>query len=63
MKKRKNQCQQDALTRQNPVAKFACQFNKAQIFDDKSQYRRKAKHPKQDASANVFLMKIVAQAA
>lgn len=63
MKKRKNQCQQDALARHNPVAKFACQFNKAQVFGDKSQYRRKAKHPKQDASVTVFLMKIIAQAA
>ncbi|WP_150047728.1 MULTISPECIES: DUF7230 family protein [Methylomonas] len=29
----------------NPVAKFAGRFNKAQIFADKRQYRRKAKHP------------------
>ncbi|MDT4289458.1 hypothetical protein RO575_07795 [Methylomonas sp. MO1] len=28
----------------NPVAKFAHQFNKAQIFADKTRYRRKAKH-------------------
>ncbi|MDD2759623.1 MAG: hypothetical protein PHH11_04955 [Methylomonas sp.] len=28
----------------NPVAKFARQFNKAQVFADKRQYRRKAKH-------------------
>ncbi|MGR9086026.1 MAG: DUF7230 family protein [Gammaproteobacteria bacterium] len=33
----------------NPVAKHARQFNKAQIFVDKSKYRRKAKHPKQEA--------------
>lgn len=28
----------------NPVAKFAHQFNKAQVYADKSKYRRKAKH-------------------
>ncbi|MCK9606891.1 MAG: hypothetical protein M0R33_10660 [Methylomonas sp.] len=28
----------------NPVAKFAHQFNKTQIFKDKSRYQRKAKH-------------------
>jgi len=28
----------------NPVAKFARQFNKAQIFADKHKYCRKAKH-------------------
>lgn len=33
---------------QNPVAKFAHQFNKSQIFADKRQYRRKAKHVGQE---------------
>ncbi len=28
----------------NPVAKFAHRFNKAQVFADKRQYQRKAKH-------------------
>lgn len=28
----------------NPVAKFARRFNKAQVYADKSKYRRKAKH-------------------
>ena len=28
----------------NPVAKFAHQFNKSQIYADKRQYRRKDKH-------------------
>ena len=28
----------------NPVAKFAHQFNKPQVYADKSKYRRKAKH-------------------
>jgi hypothetical protein len=34
---------------QNPVAKYASHFNKAKIFTDKSKYRRKAKHVKQEA--------------
>jgi hypothetical protein len=28
----------------NPVAKFAHQFNKAQVYASKQQYRRHAKH-------------------
>jgi len=28
----------------NPVAKFAFQFNKAQVFKDKTKYQRTAKH-------------------
>lgn len=28
----------------NPVAKFAHQFNKSQVFSDKRKYHRKAKH-------------------
>jgi hypothetical protein len=28
----------------NPVAKFACRFNKAQVYADKRIYRRTAKH-------------------
>lgn len=28
----------------NPVAKFAHQFNKAQVYADKRKYQRKAKH-------------------
>lgn len=28
----------------NPVAKYAGQFNKAQVFKDKTQYQRGAKH-------------------
>ncbi len=28
----------------NPVAKFAHQFNKAQVFKDKTKYQRNAKH-------------------
>lgn len=37
-------------TRLNPVAKFANQFNKAKIFDDKDKYCRKVKYVKQEDS-------------
>ncbi len=30
--------------RQNPVAKYAHQFNRAKIFKDKTQYQRHEKH-------------------
>jgi hypothetical protein len=50
MKKRKNPNKMDIVPGQNPVAKFAHQFNKAHIFCDKSKYRRNAKHRKQEAS-------------
>ncbi len=50
MKKRKNMNKIEEAPKQNPVAKFAHQFNKAQVFSDKSEYRRKAKHAKQEAS-------------
>ena len=62
MKKRKNQQQAELPALQNPVAKFAHQFNKAQVFCDKTHYRRNAKHRKQEASANIFIMKMFAQA-
>lgn len=32
----------------NPVAKFACQFNKAQVYKDKTKYQRTAKHKGQE---------------
>ncbi len=32
----------------NPVAKFAHQFNKAQVYKDKSKYLRKIKHKNQE---------------
>ncbi len=32
----------------NPVAKFSHQFNKAQVFKDKSKYQRKTKHKGQE---------------
>jgi len=50
MKKRSNPNKIDCISLQNPVAKFAHQFNKAQIFADKNKYRRNAKHRQQDAS-------------
>ncbi|WP_374086545.1 hypothetical protein [Methylomicrobium lacus] len=53
MKKRRNLNEIDIVQRLNPVAKHAHRFNKAKVFDDKSQYRRKAKHPKQEAFPSV----------
>ena len=50
MKKRSNPNKIDCIPIQNPVAKFAHQFNKAQVYADKSQYRRKAKHRQQETS-------------
>jgi hypothetical protein len=50
MKKRKNPQGADAIPLQNPVAKYAYLFNRAQIFCDKSKYSRKAKHQRQEAS-------------
>lgn len=38
------------LNLQNPVAKYARQFNKSHIFADKNQYRRHSKHRKQEVS-------------
>ena len=50
MKKRKNPNKLDFVPIQNPVAKFAHQFNKAHVFEEKNKYRRNAKHRKQEAS-------------
>jgi hypothetical protein len=49
MKKRKINNKMDCISMQNPVAKFAHRFNKAQIFCDNSKYRRKSKHSKQES--------------
>jgi hypothetical protein len=49
MKKRKNPQGADAVSLQNPVAKYAHLFNRAQTFCDKSKYSRKAKHQRQEA--------------
>ncbi len=48
MKKRKNMNQIEEAPKQNPVAKFANRFNKAQIFSSKNEYKRKAKHTRQE---------------
>ncbi|MDD2659008.1 MAG: hypothetical protein PHY54_04895 [Methylococcales bacterium] len=50
MKKRKNSNKADCVPAQNPVAKFAHQFNKAHVFEDKNKYHRNAKHRKQEIS-------------
>ncbi len=59
MKKRSNPNKIDCIPIQNPVAKFAGQFNKAQIFADKKQYRRNAKHLQQDASPITLKIKVI----
>lgn len=56
MKKRSNKNGRGNIPDQNPVAKYAHQFNKAHIFKDKSKYARKAKHSKQE----VFPMSLIA---
>ncbi len=58
MKKRKNPQLPEPATLQNPVAKFARQFNKACVFADKNQYRRNAKHRKQEASL-IILARVI----
>ncbi|MGZ8189754.1 MAG: DUF7230 family protein [Methylococcaceae bacterium] len=50
MKKCKNPRKIESASIQNPVAKFAHQFNKAHVFEDKNQYRRNAKHRNQETS-------------
>ncbi len=50
MKQRNNPDKIDYVPIQNPVAKFARQFNKAHVFEDKNKYHRNAKHRKQEAS-------------
>ena len=55
MKKRKNPNKIDCVPIQNPVAKFAHQFNKAHVFEDKNKYHRNAKHRKQDTSLIILI--------
>ena len=50
MKKRNNPKKIDGVPVQNPVAKFANQFNKALIFEDKNKYHRNVKHRNQEVS-------------
>ena len=61
MKKRKNPNKLDCVPIQNPVAKFARQFNKAHVFADKNHYRRNAKHRKQEASP-ITLARVIGEA-
>ena len=48
MKKRKKIKELGAKQIKNPVAKFAFQFNKAQVFKDKTKYQRNVKHKGQE---------------
>lgn len=61
MKKRKMSKALDAKCIKNPVAKFAFQFNKAQVFKDKTKYQRTAKHKGKDAYSNFVLKQSVAK--
>jgi hypothetical protein len=61
MKNRKNPNKIDSVPIQNPVAKFAHQFNKAHVFEDKNKYRRNAKHRKQEASP-MALSRVIGEA-
>jgi hypothetical protein len=61
MKKRKNPNTIDCVPNQNLVAKFAHQFNKAHVFEDKNKYRRNAKHRKQEASP-MALIRVIGEA-
>ncbi|MEI6333278.1 MAG: hypothetical protein WCS87_01855 [Methylococcaceae bacterium] len=61
MKHRNNPDKIDYVTVQNPVAKFARQFNKAHVFEDKNKYHRNAKHRKQEASL-ITLDRIISEA-
>lgn len=54
MKKRRILNEIENAQRLNPVAKHAHRFNKAKVFDDKSHYRRKAKHPFQEAFPRIL---------
>ncbi|NOT12993.1 MAG: hypothetical protein HOP23_14355 [Methylococcaceae bacterium] len=59
MKKRKNNSKMSCIEIQNPVAKFAFQFNKAQIFCDKRKYTRKSKHGRQEIFPVVFIKRVI----
>ena len=58
MKKRNNAKKIDCAPIQNPVAKFAHQFNKAHIFADKNKYHRNARHRNQEVSL-ITLTKVI----
>jgi hypothetical protein len=48
MKKRRNMNKMEEIPKQNPVAKYAHQFNRTCTFADKSKYTRKGKHSRQE---------------
>ncbi len=55
MKKRKKSKLLQTPVTQNPVAKFAHQFNKSQRFNDKTKYSRRNKHKGQEPFTMCFL--------
>lgn len=59
MKKSKIKSKSEGADLKNPVAKFAFQFNKAQAFGDKSKYKRKFKHGRQEDFPVVFFQRII----
>ena len=59
MKKCSNPNKIDCVPIQNPVAKFAHQFNKAHVFEDKNKYRRSAKHRKQEVSPMALVVRVI----
>ena len=58
MKKRNNPKKIECVPVQNPVAKFAHQFNRAHVFEDKNKYHRNVKHRKQEASL-ITLLRVI----
>ena len=46
--KKRNKTNNLQILPNNPVAKFAHLFNKAQVYKDKTQYRRHGKHKGQE---------------
>jgi len=61
MKKRNNPKKIDCVPVQNPVAKFAHQFNKVHVFEVKNKYHRNVKHRKQEASL-ITLLRVIKEA-
>lgn len=49
MKKKTQKLDKVLLSRKNPVAKFAYQYNRSRIFSDKTKYSRKAKHKSRES--------------
>jgi len=61
MKKRNNPKKIECVPVQNPVVKFAHQFNRAHVFEDKNKYHRNVKHRKQEASL-ITLLRVIKEA-